>query len=504
MKLFDEPTRLRPYSSKWITYKQKLESYLKERAVPKGEEGWNIISMSGKPAGGKFCLPNNAATWENLCAAGLVLGKECLFTSFVQIIPSVAFFTLDIDIKRDGPDHLFFRFTKEGGLHDRCVMSFILRTLGKTMERSGYARSRLNATVLSAHGQVGAGKFKTSWRVYFYDLPLTRRDSARLTEYLKRECLREFGSRMCDFDKAIDSNFGRENTGTRLPHSYKVTRSFCSACQALRKLRTSLPKNSKTCSFGNKCGLLTSPRPFVPSMWLRPSLESRGWVEQKPVSWKWFMRRCSVVPFHTLFEGDRFEPIALALPDESCGPLVAPCKATKKCSGLGVKRGGGSTTSTGGNPAKRRKTGRERIEMPWSAPSNWNQVWTEKASGGTVSDKLAAGRCIEWCLVPFLGGDVRILPHKLSVETSQKDGRSYTRIEGWTEGKTAFCPMNDYQVHSKGSRLVFSVYASGKIIVRCLMPRCSARGFACGKIEDGGIRQWVKSFIQYHKHGSLS
>lgn len=470
ISLHEKPTPVQPHSEAWRFLQDKLEKKLKEHAVSHGEKGWNFISMSGKPAGGKFILEESKEEWINLCRIALQLGHLSLFTSFVQIIPDVHFFTLDIDISRSGYDNFFVRLDESNCLDPRCVLSFILEQLQQVLVDNEAPPNCLDATVLSSHGRVNDQFVKTSWRIFFYRLLLPRETNQALTQFLKAKCIQKFGNLACNFDTCIDTDFGRARTGTRAPYSHKVSREFCRTCRLLkRKAARGIPKNSKTCMvvFGNKCGLKTSLRSFIPHMWLRSKLKKEGWIEKKPIHWDWFIARCSIVDFEQNQARNLILPVMIR-------------RSPPRRDDEGISR-----------PNKKRKTvaassNRLPLECLYNkkALQRWNLF-------DNTTDLCTR---VEWILVPILGTSLSILPNKLQKEkVVNRKGKAFPVLKGLTTSGTASCPMNGGAIHST-SRLTFNIYPNGKIIVRCFMQRCKQQ-HAFAQVQETQVLEWLRTFF---------
>lgn len=482
--LHDVPASLKPFSQKWRRCQEQLENELKQVAVTLREEKHNLLTMSGKPAGGKYFIEETEQKWIYLCRKALELGPKSYYSSLIQMIPDPFYFTLDIDISRDGYDDFFVSFQGEGtskGLDPDCILSFILEELESLLRARDLDPSEyLQATVLAAHGRVNALNVKTSWRIFFWKLLFTRQDNRNLTEHLKQRCSERFGTHACNFEDVIDCNFGRPKTGNRAPYSHKVTRELCASCKALKKSgRKSLPKNSTTCAFSKKCGLKVSTRAFVPAMIISYTEKEKGWLSQESKSWSWFMSKCSVVPFS---DARVLKPlIHQDVSQEQQGSKRSKVRQTQKCLDVGAR------------PSKRKKStqsSRDVLEVDWSINQSWEKVWTSLGTSNREAEERVA-----LLLAPILGSETSVVSHKLQQKSFVAgSGRVVRMWQGLTESRTANCPMNDGVAHST-SRLSFNIYESGKIIVRCFMTRCDDTQ-ACSRISHAGAKKWLSYSLQ--------
>lgn len=472
-------------------------------AVARDDTGWNMLTMSGTPRGGKFCVDQTENTWEKLCEAACVLGHNSMLTSFVQKIPPSCPFTLDIDISRNGYDDFFISFGTESaqGLDNSCVLSFILEELEKLLVARGLDPSvYLRATVLSAHGRTNALSYKTSWRIFFYKLIFSREDNRVLTELVRQLCKKRFGNHALDFDEVIDANFGRAGTGTRAPYSHKIKRELCSSCKALRNQNhTRLPKNLRTCAFSTKCGRVVVKRPFVPAMVLSHERKAQGWVCPESRTWKEFVSRCSVWPFH----GETvLEPLVTAsgreekgLPRRGSGSQILSARRAPACRG------------NGNRAPKKRKVGggawrkRSVLELKWSPTEAWEKKWSSLDEPGNDLASSAGAR-VALLLDPILGlpnTSARVVSHKLEVNSYREKGtgRVVRMWQGLTKSRTAGCPMNNGAPHTS-SRLSFNIYENGRVHVRCFMEKCDHTQAVC-KIPHEGVKHWLRQSLSSTK-----
>lgn len=482
--LHNVPAAIKPFSQKWRRQQEQLGNELKQAAVTFRDEEHNLLTMSGRPAGGKFFIEESQEKWIYLCRKALELGPKSLYSSFVQMIPDPFCFTLDIDISRDGFDEFFIRFQEDalgGGLDPKCVLSFILQHLEQLLKANNLDPSvHLQATVLAAHGRVNAVNVKTSWRIFFWAMLFTRRDNRNLTEHLQRRCSERFGNHACNFQEVIDCNFGRARTGNRAPYSHKVTRELCASCRALNKSgRKSLPKNSTTCAFSKKCGLKVSNRAFIPAMIISYQDKERGWLSRESKSWEWFVSRCSVRPFH---ETPVLKPLVHGANPPGDTPSGKPKHELKK-----------NVLGDIPQSTKRKKlvrSSRTTLEVEWSANQSWESAWDALGSSQAEAEERVA-----LLLSPILGLETSVVGHKLQQESFvASSGRLVRMWQGLTDSRTAGCPMNDGVPHST-SRLSFNIYESGKIIVRCFMSRCSDSQ-ACARIAHPGAKKWLIRSLQ--------
>ena len=480
--LEEVPVSFKPFSYKWRRCQEQLEQELQRVAVMQREERHNLLTMSGKPAGGKYFIEETEKKWIYLCRKALELGPKSYYSSLIQMIPDPFYFTLDIDITRDGYDNFFVRFRDEGrGLDPRCALFFILEELERLLRARGLEPSKyLQATVLGSHGRVNALNVKTSWRIFFWKMLFTRQDNRNLTDYLKKRCSERFGNHACNFEDVIDCNFGRPKTGNRAPYSHKVTRELCDSCKALKKSgRKSLPKNSTTCAFSKKCGLKVSTRAFVPAMIISYKEKERGWLSQESKSWEWFMSKCSVVPFD---EVALLKPLLDEdIPQEKQGSKRSKVLQTPKRLHLDAR------------PSKRKKSSesnRDVLEVVWSINQSWEKAWNSLGASNREAEERVA-----LLLAPILGSETSVVSHKLQQKSFLAGSGRVVRVwQGLTESRTANCPMNDGVAHST-SRLSFNIYESGKIIVRCFMTKCDDTQ-ACSRISHTGAKKWLFSSLQ--------